>query len=125
MNKKEATEFRKMLVSLREKVSEEMRQLGGGSLRQSQREASGDLSAYTFHMADVASDSFDRELTWDRASVEQKVIFFIDEALKKIEEGSYGVCEGCSKKIGKERLKAIPYANFCRQCKEKHENKKQ
>lgn len=124
MNKKDASDFKKRLVDLRTKVSDEMRQIGGGSLKQSQRDASGDLSAYTFHMADVASDSFERELSWDRASVEQKVLFCIDDALKKIDDGVYGLCECCKKKINKERLKAIPYAKFCRTCKEQHEQKK-
>ncbi|MBU4305690.1 MAG: TraR/DksA C4-type zinc finger protein [Candidatus Omnitrophica bacterium] len=124
MNKKEAQEFKKKLVELREKVTEEMKQIGGGSLKLSQRDASGDLSAYTLHMADVASDSFERELSWDRASGEQKVLFHIDDALRRIEEGVYGICESCGKKISKARLKAIPYALLCRTCKEKHERKK-
>ena len=121
MNKKETKEFKKKLIDLRDKVTDEMRQIGGGSLKKSQRDASGDLSAYTFHMADVASDSFERELSWDRASVEQKVLFHIDDALKRIEDGAYGECESCQKKISKERLKAIPYAVLCRACKEKRE----
>jgi len=118
VDKKDAGEFKKRLVDLRTKISDEIRQIGGGTLKQSQRDASGDLSAYTFHMADVASDSFERERSWDRASVEQKVLFSIDDALKKIDDGIYGQCEGCEKKINKERLKAIPYAKFCRSCKE-------
>ena len=121
MNKKESKEFKQKLVDLRSKVTDEIRQIGGGSLKKSQRDAAGDLSAYTFHMADVASDSFERELSWDRASVEQKVLFHIDDALKRIEDGVYGKCESCQKKINKERLKAIPYAKLCRMCKEKRE----
>ncbi|MFH1061601.1 MAG: TraR/DksA family transcriptional regulator [Candidatus Omnitrophota bacterium] len=124
MNKKDAGEFKKRLIDLRNKVTDEMRQIGGGSLKQSQRDASGDLSAYTFHMADVASDSFERELSWDRASVEQKVLFSIDDALKKLDDGGYGQCESCDKKINKERLKAIPYAKLCRNCKETFEKNK-
>jgi len=123
VNKKEAKDFKKKLMELREKITDEMKHIGGDSLKKSQRDASGDLSAYTFHMADVASDSFDRELSWDRASVEQKVLFHIDDALKRIEEGNYGDCENCGKRINKERLKAIPYAKLCRQCKESLEKK--
>ena len=72
-------------------------------------------------MADVASDSYDRELSWDRMSGEQKVLCQIDDALKKIEEGAYGVCESCSEKISKERLKAIPHCILCLKCKQKKE----
>jgi len=121
VERKEKQQFKKRLVELREELSHEIRQRGGDNLKQSQREASGDLSAYTLHMADVASDSYDRELTWDRASAGQQVLFFIDEALKKIAEGTYGLCEDCGKRITKERLKAIPYVRSCRGCTQKKE----
>ncbi|MBU0634168.1 MAG: TraR/DksA C4-type zinc finger protein [Candidatus Omnitrophica bacterium] len=124
MNKKESKEFKKKLIDLREKISDEIRHIGEDTLKKSQRDASGDLSAYAFHMADVASDSFDRELSWDRVSGEQKVLYHIDDALKKIETGDYGLCESCGKKIGKERLKAIPYAKHCRTCQQKNEKTK-
>ncbi len=123
MNKKDAQDFKKRLINIRGQVADEIRNTGDGGLKKSQRDASGDLSAYTFHMADVASDSFDREMSWDRLSGEQKVLYAIDEALKKIEDGSYGVCDDCGRKINKERLKAIPYAKLCRNCKEKMEKK--
>lgn len=124
MNKKESKEFKKKLIDLREKISEEIRHIGEDGLKKSQRDASGDLSAYTFHMADVASDSFDRELSWDRVSGEQKVLYHIDDALKKMETGKYGLCESCGKKIGKERLKAIPYTKHCRNCQQNNEKTK-
>ncbi len=124
MNKKESLEFKKKLVDLRERITEEMRQLGEENFKKTQRDATGDLSAYTFHMADVASDSYAREQSWDRMSGEQKVLYLVDDALKKIDEGAYGVCESCGGKINKERLKAIPYAQFCRTCKEQLEKKR-
>lgn len=123
VNKKEGNEFKKRLIDLRSKIADDIRTVGEGGLKKSQRDASGDLSAYTFHMADVASDSFDREMSWDRLSGEQKVLYAIDDALKKIDDGSYGVCDDCGKKINKARLKAIPYAKLCRNCKEKLEKK--
>jgi RNA polymerase-binding protein DksA len=121
VDKKEKQQYKKRLIDLREELSHEIRQVGGDNIKQSQREASGDLSAYTLHMADVASDSYDRELTWDRASAGQQVLFYIDEALKKIDEGTYGLCDDCGKRITKERLKAIPYVRLCRDCKQKNE----
>lgn len=123
MNKKAGMEYKKKLLELREKISEEIKHLGEYSMNKSQRDASGDLSAYTFHMADVASDSFDRDFSLDRVSEEQKMLYFIDEALKKIEDGSYGNCECCGEKISKERLKAIPYTKLCRNCQQKLEQK--
>lgn len=124
MDKKNTKEFKKRLVDLREAISEEMKRLGEDSIKKSQRDSSGDLSAYTFHMADVASDSYDREFSLDLVSGEQKVLYLIDEALKRIEEGQYGICESCTDKINKERLKAIPYTKLCRNCQQKLEKKK-
>ena len=124
MNKNESKEFKNKLVELRERITDDIRNKGKDTLSKSQREASGDLSAYAFHMADVASDSFEREMSWDRVSAEQKVLYHIDDALKRIESGSYGECETCKKKIKKERLKAIPYATLCRACKQKHEEQR-
>ncbi len=124
MNKKESKEFKKRLIDLRERISGDIKYLGEESMNKSQRDASGDLSAYAFHMADVASDSFEREFSLDRLSGEQKIVCFIDDALKKIQEGDYGVCETCSGKIKKERLKAIPYTKFCHNCQQKLEEKR-
>ncbi|MCP4649258.1 MAG: TraR/DksA family transcriptional regulator [PVC group bacterium] len=125
MNKKESQEFKKKLISLRERISEEIKHLGeNGGINKSQRDASGDLSAYTFHMADVASDSYEREFSWDRLSGEQQEIVQIDDALKRIEEGTYGKCEGCGGKIKKERLKALPHCKMCLKCKKEQEEKK-
>lgn len=121
MNKKDTSEFKKKLLDLREKISEEIKHLGEDSINKSQREASGDLSAYGLHMADVASDNFDRDFSLDRVSDEQKVLYFIDEALKKIQEGIFGICESCGEKINKERLKAIPYTKLCRNCQNNSE----
>ena len=87
----------------------------------SQKEASGDLSGYSYHMADMASDSYDRELSLNIASEEQEIIYEIDEALKRIEEGKYGKCLSCNKRIPVKRLTAVPYAKYCIQCQSKEE----
>ena len=121
MDKTQKAKIKKILLDMREEIIKKVKQIEKENFSQSQREASGDLSGYSFHMADVASDSFERELSWDRASVEQKVLFHIDDALKRIEDGVYGKCESCQKKINKQRLKAIPYARLCRMCQEKRE----
>ena len=91
------------------------------NLNKSQRDAAGDLSGYSFHMADMATDNFDREFSLDIASTEQVMLNRIDEALRKIEEGSYGICESCEKPISFKRLKAVPSAKLCIKCKEDEE----
>jgi RNA polymerase-binding protein DksA len=73
----------------------------------------------------MASDSYERELSLNIASNEQEVLYEIDEALKRIEEGKYGICVECDKKIPVKRLKALPYVKHCIQCQSKEEKSKQ
>ncbi len=107
----------------REKIGGELSHISQNMLNRSQRDASGDLSAYTYHMADVASDNYEMEFSLGRATEEQKLLFMIDEALSRIEDGSYGMCLGCGKPIAKKRLKAIPQAITCIECQKKSEIK--
>jgi len=113
--------FKQLLIKLREKFVGEMENITKDTLKTSQRDASGDLSGYTLHMADVATDHYDREFSLGIASAEQKIIYEIDEALKRIEDGSYGLCFICDKAISKKRLTALPYAKYCVECQEKEE----
>lgn len=123
MNKKESEKFKKLLLKIREKMSDELKAITEDSLSKTQRDATGDLSGYTYHMADVATDNYDREFSLKIASDEQEILFEIDEALKRIEDKSYGGCLECEKKISKSRLTAIPYAHFCISCQTKSEKK--
>lgn len=116
--------FKKLLLKKREDILEEIKNIAKENLK-SQKEASGDLSGYAYHMADMASDSFDRELSLNIASGEQEIIYEIDEALKRIREGKYGRCVSCNKKIPAKRLTAVPYAKYCIQCQSKEEKTKQ
>ena len=74
-------------------------------------------------MADVATDTYDREFSLGLASNERKLIYEFDDALKRIEEGTFGVCEDCKSLIAKNRLKAVPYARLCVKCQEKKEKR--
>ncbi len=123
MDKEELQKFKAMLVTERNKLVEGLDHIERDNLNRSQRDASGDLSGYSFHMADQATDNFDREFSLDLASAEQNILNRIDEALHKIDEGTYGVCENCEKPISQKRLKAVPYAKLCIKCKEDEEKK--
>ncbi len=74
-------------------------------------------------MADVATDTYDREFSLGLASNERQLLYELDDALKKIEEGTFGICEECKSGIAKTRLKAIPYARLCLKCQEKKEKR--
>lgn len=123
MNKLESGKYKKLLIKIREVITGDINHIAKENLK-SQKESSGDLSGYSFHMADMASDSYDRELSLNIAGEEQEVIYEIDDALKRIEEGKFGLCISCDKKIPQKRLNAVPYAKYCIQCKSKEENKK-
>ena len=121
-NKKETIEkFKAQLMELKRKISSEIRHLIEENISKSQRDASGEISSYTYHMADMATDSFDREFSYTLAHNERELMYLIDEALSKINSGTYGICELCNKKITKKRLKTIPYARYCLKCQREEE----
>lgn len=123
LSKKELNEFKKLILKRKEEVVEELRHISEDTLKKSQKESSGDISGYTFHMADVATDSYDREFSLGLASTESELLYGLEDAFKKIEEGTFGICEDCKSNIAKTRLKAVPYARFCVKCQEKKEKK--
>lgn len=123
-NKVDYEKYKKILLDARRKIAGDLKHLEGDSLNSNQREASGDLSGYSFHMADQATDNFDREFTLGLASNEQQTLNRIDDALRRMEDGTYGVCESCKKPIPMKRLVAVPYASTCVKCQELEEKKK-
>lgn len=122
-NKKELTEFRKIILKKKEDILEEIKSISEDVLKKSQKDASGDISGYSYHMADVATDNYDREFSLGLASNEMEVLYVLDDALKRIDEGTYGICEDCKQPISKTRLKALPQASLCIKCQEKREKK--
>lgn len=110
---KEVLFYKDLLLKLRDRIIDEISFLSRDNLNRSQRESSGDLSSYSFHMADQGTDNFDREFAANLLSSEQDVLYEIDEALRRIEQGTYGVCETTGQAIEKERLKVLPFARHC------------
>lgn len=124
-DKAELEKFKKILLKKKEEILKEINGVQKDSLNKSQRDASGDLSGYTFHMADVATDSFDREFSLGIATnVQQKILYAIEESLKRIEDKTYGTCVECEKPIPRQRLTAMPYANLCMDCQSKEDPQK-
>ena len=124
MDKKELEKFKKLLLTKRTELVNNVNHITENTRKQSQKEASGDLSGYSLHMADMASDNYDSEFSLNLASGERKTLLEIDEALKRIDEKTYGRCLSCEKRISKKRLLAVPHAKFCLPCKQKEEGKK-
>ncbi len=84
-------------------------------------DAAGDLSTLPMHLADMGTDSFEQDMSLGLMETETDELHEIEEAFERIKDGSFGLCENCKKKIPKERLKAIPYARLCVNCKMKEE----
>lgn len=125
MDKKDIKAFKELLVKRKIELAKGIEHIAEDALKTSQRDAAGDLSAYSLHMADMATDNYDREFALNLADNEQKILNRIDAALEKIETtDTFGLCESCGKKITKVRLKAVPYAELCLPCQEKQEKKK-
>jgi len=122
-SKKELETFKKLILKRKDELMDALKHSLEDTLKKSPREAAGDISGYAFHMADLATDTYDREFSLDLASNERKLIYEIDEALKKIQEGQFGICEQCKSSISKTRLKAIPYTRLCLKCQEAQEKR--
>ena len=120
-DKKALNEFKKLLIARKEEIDDEIKHISSETLKQSQKDASGDISGYSFHMADVATDNYDREFSLGLASSERNVLLDIDSAINKIKDGTFGLCEECDKAISKIRLRAVPYARLCIKCQETKE----
>jgi len=108
-------EFEKMLIKERERILKELA-YDSGQIATTQVEASGDLSAYSNHMADQGTETEKREVSSQILSQQRETLFNIDLALRKITQGKYGICEKCGKAIEKRRLKFLPQARFCIKC---------
>jgi RNA polymerase-binding protein DksA len=86
----------------------------------------GDLSSYSFHMADQGTDAMEREKAFLFASQEGRYLWHLNQALRRMyaTSGKYGKCEQCGEDIGFDRLDALPHARLCIRCKAKEEDGK-
>jgi len=120
-SKKELKNFRELLLNLKEDVLERIREMSEDTLMKSRKELSGDISGYSIHLADMASDNYERDFSLGLVSNERKLLLEIDDALKRIEEGVYGVCLYSRMPISKTRLKVIPYTKYRKEVQEQLE----
>ncbi len=123
MTKADLAKYKKLLVQKKERLQAEMKHLEKEAL-QSQREASGDLSGYSFHMADTATDNYNREFSLGLATNAQQILYEIDEAFKRVMEKRFGECLTCGKPIPRKRLTAVPYARLCLACQSTEEKQR-
>lgn len=102
--KPEWAKYYENLLELRERLLNQMNGLA--------KESAEEMASYSLHMADSGTDNFDRDFALSLLSSDQDAIYEIEEALKRIEKNTYGICELTGKPIPKARLLAIPWTRF-------------
>jgi RNA polymerase-binding transcription factor DksA len=104
--------YYKLLVDMRKHLTEGIERHSEETLKRSTKDDAGDLSAYGQHMADAGTDTFDRDFALSLVSSEQEALSEIEAAIKRVRDGTYGICEITSKPISKERLLAVPFTRY-------------
>ena len=112
----EMENFKGKLLVLRSRLRGNVITMTDAALNKNRMEAIGDLSTMPIHMADIGSDNFEQEQTLSFMQSEHGLLEMVDEALARIKEGIYGICENCECRIPKARLNALPYAAKCVRC---------
>jgi DnaK suppressor protein len=113
MNKKEKDEFRRLLAAKKESI---IRKLTDTITESKEME-----SNVAQDLVDKAETSYTKEFLLSLSDGEREQLLLIDEALKRLEHGEFGVCQLCQKEIGAKRLEAIPWTPYCINCQEKAE----
>lgn len=125
MNKKQLAHIEKRLQEERGRV---MKELGyyGEQFKGTLQSSDGDLSAYSFHMADQGTDAMEREKQFLFASKEGRYLWHVNEALRRLykDPDKFGKCHECGEDVGFDRLDALPHARLCIECKAKEEDGK-
>jgi RNA polymerase-binding transcription factor DksA len=104
--------YYRLLIDLRASLTEGIERHSEETLKRSAKEDAGDLSAYGQHMADAGTDTFDRDFALSMVASEQEALSEIDAAIKRIHDGTYGMCEITGKPIAKDRLLAVPFTRY-------------
>ena len=126
LKKSELDEFKSLLLSLQARLRGDVQHLTDGAL--DRHESSGDSRSPT-HIAELGTDNYEQDFALRFVENEQETLEEIDAALKRIENGTYGLCEMCQEEgkpksksvIKKTRLRAIPFARNCVDCERKRE----
>ena len=109
--------YYRLLLDLRSHVLQQLGEHTEETLLKSSKDDSGDLSGYGQHMADAGTDTFDRSFALSLVSSEQEALAEIEAAIKRIHNGTYGICEATQKPITKERLLAVPFTRYSTEAK--------
>lgn len=132
-SKKELDHFKSIIIEKQNEIIEQLQNLRDQMLDPSTGEYINENSPYSLHMAEQGTDAMEREKTFLYAQRETKFLSYLEEALKRIEDGTYGICSPCVEDpqylcptcplIPKERLEAVPHTQLCLPMKQRQEKK--
>jgi len=117
----DTSRFRDALLEERRRVTAAIQNLHDdhpGSIS----DETGEDAVFDNHLADTATETYDRELDYTLEENSEHVLAEIDSALERIEAGTYGTCTNCGKQIPEERLEALPWATLCIDCRRQREH---
>ena len=123
MNKDDLKHFQNVLEGKQAAASADLEELERVSRNEDAQESSEDRSAYSLHMADRGTDAMEREKNMLLAQREGSYLDYVDEALQRIGDGTFGICRSCGGDIGRARLEAVPTTTWCIECKSKVKSK--
>lgn len=121
MNQADAAHFRDLLLRIRKDLYGQMEWIKHEESETSLREEDGDNSNIGMHLADQGTDCMAQTQNFMVVEYESRILYQVDQALRRIERDQYGICEFCGCNITNNRLEAIPYAALCLTCQEKEE----
>lgn len=121
MDQKDLDFFKKLLREKIAQTSDDVEAIENTSRNDARETASEDRSTYSLHMADHGTDAMEREKSLLLAQRGGDYIIYLNEALQRIEDGTFGICRTCKGTIGRGRLEAVPTATQCISCKSKRE----
>ncbi len=123
MDKKKLRYYEEKLLREKEKFIKQ-KKVFEDIVERADKESTGELSTVRTHIADLSSDTYLREIASQLTTQERNILLEIDEALRRIKEGRYGICEKCGEEIDLERLEVIPYCRYCIDCQKRAEAKR-
>ena len=116
-------QIKKVLLKMKENIVHDIKNIAQVNSADN-KDKTGDTSGHAMHLADVATDMYDREFSLGLASNERELLNRIESALQRLTQKTFGQCTICKKSIAVARLKALPYVETCVKCQEQLESKK-
>jgi len=113
--------IKRLLLAKSAEIMGDVDLMENDALKKTRGDAAGDLSAMPIHMADIGTDNYEQEFALGLVGSERNLLREINDALQRIEESTYGICEDAGEPIGKARLEANPWARCCLACASKRE----